>query len=501
MRRGWAVLLAAAALTGVAAIALDRIFPPDLARYATRSLELRDAGGRTLHAALAADARWRLPARPEDVDPRYLSLLLAQEDRRFRSHRGVDPIALGRAVWQFVTHRHIFSGGSTLTMQVARLLMPHRHTVAGKLVEMARAVQLETRYGKSDILAMYLTLAPFGGNIEGIRAASLSYFEHEPLRLSDGEAALLVALPQSPTRLRPDRHPERAVAAARRVLARAGLDPDTLRSLSTARHALPALTPHLAQRLAGKPIPVATTLEAPLHMAVAALIKREKPWLGGRADLAALVVRNSDRAVLAYLGGADYFGPGGMVDMVRARRSPGSALKPFIYGLAFDDAVIIPETLIEDAPLRIGDYAPQNFDRDFHGTVTVREALQQSYNLPVVAILDRIGPARFCAALAQTGVRIALPHGTTVPGLPIALGGLAISLEDLAKLYVGLANGGEVGPLRLLDSDPMGPMTALLTRAAAQQIGDILRDTPRPDGFSPARPRPVAYKTGTSYSY
>jgi penicillin-binding protein 1C len=144
VRRGWAVLLAAAALTGVAAFALDRIFPPDLARYATRSLELRDAGGRTLHAALAADGRWRLSARPEDVDPRYLSLLLAQEDRRFWSHRGVDPIALGRAVWQFVTHRHIVSGGSTLTMQVARLLMAHRHTVAGKLVEMARAVQLET---------------------------------------------------------------------------------------------------------------------------------------------------------------------------------------------------------------------------------------------------------------------------------------------------------------------------------------------------------------------
>jgi penicillin-binding protein 1C len=501
VRRGWAIPLAAAALTGVAAIAIDRLFPPDLTRYATRSLELHDRGGRTLHVTLAADGRWRLPARPEDVDPRYLSLLLAQEDRRFWSHRGVDPIALGRAVAQLVTRRHIVSGGSTLTMQVARLLMPHRHTVAGKLVEMARAVQLERHYGKRDILAMYLTLAPFGGNLEGIRAASLTYFEHEPDRLSDGEAALLVALPQSPTRLRPDRHPERAVGAARRVLTRAGRDPDTVAAVSTARHPLPALTPHLAQRLAGKPSPVATTLEAPLQVAVAALLKREKPWFGGRADLAALVVRNADRAVLAYLGGADYFGPGGMVDMVRARRSPGSALKPFIYGLAFDDAVIVPETLIEDAPLRIGDYAPQNFDRDFHGTVTAREALQQSYNLPAVAILDRVGPARFCAALAQTGVRIGLPRGTAAPGLPIALGGLAISLEDLAKLYVALANGGEAGPLRLLDSDPMGSTTALLTRAAARQIGDILRDTPRPDGFAAVRPRSVAYKTGTSYGF
>jgi penicillin-binding protein 1C len=381
---------------------------------------------------------------------------------------------------------------------VARLLMPHPHTLAGKLVEIARAVQLEAHHGKRDILAMYLTLAPFGGNIEGIRAASLSYFEHEPIRLSDAEAALLVALPQSPTRLRPDRHPDRAAAAQRRILTRAGRNPDAIVSAPAARHRLPVLAPHLATRLAGRPGPVATTLEAPLQTAVEALAEREKRWFAGRADLAALVIRNADRAVLAYLGGAGYFGPGGMVDMVRARRSPGSALKPFIYGLALDDAVIVPETLIDDAPLRIGDYAPQNFDRDFHGVVTAREALQQSYNLPAVAILDRIGAVRFAGALAQAGARIALPRGAAVPGLPIALGGLAISLEDLAQLYVALADGGEAGPLRLSSSDPAGSTTALMTRAAAREIGGILRDTPRPDGVSSARPRAIAYKTGTS---
>ena len=501
MRRGGTILLAAAALTGAGTIALDHIFPPDLSRYASRSAELRDTDGRALHVALAADGRWRLPAQPENVDPRYLSLLLGQEDHRFWRHPGVDPIALGRAVWQFVLHRRVVSGGSTLTMQVARLLMPHRHDLAGKLLEIARAVQLEAHHSKRDILAMYLTLAPFGGNIEGIRAAALSYFEHEPARLSDAEAALLVALPQSPTRLRPDRHPERAAIAQRRVLARAGFDPDTIASASITRHPLPRLAPHLAQRLAGEPSPVVTTLQAPLQAAVEALAKREKPWFGGHADLAALVIRNADRAVLAYLGGADYYGPGGMVDMVRAKRSPGSALKPFIYGLAFDDAVVLPETLIDDVPLRIGDYAPQNFDRGFHGTVTAREALQQSYNLPAVAILSRVGPTRFVGALAQTGVRIALPQRTAAPGLPIALGGLAISLEDLTKLYVALADGGEAGPLRLTNSDPIGATTALMTRAAARQIGDILRDTPRPDGFSPARPRATAYKTGTSYGF
>ena len=501
VRRGAGIALAAAALAGAMLTALDRLLPLDLTRYTTRSPELRDHSGALVHVALTPDGMWRLPARLEDVGPRYLSLLIAKEDHRFWHHPGVDPLALTRAAWQLTTRGHIVSGGSTLTMQVARLLMPHRHDVVGKLIEMARALQLEAHYSKRDILAMYLTLAPFGGDIEGVRAASLSYFGHEPATLSEDEAALLVALPQSPTRLRPDRHREPAIAAARHVLRRAGVDPAEIGALAVARHPLPALAPHLAARLAGIAGPVQTTLDLSLQSAVEALAQREKPWLGAHADMAALVVRNADRAVLAYLGGADYFGPGGMVDMVRARRSPGSTLKPLIYGIAFDDALLVPDTLIDDVPIRIGDYAPHDFDREFHGTVTAREALQQSYNLPAVEILNRIGPARFVAALTQGGVRIALPRGDATPGLPIALGGLAISLEDVVTLYTALADGGEVGPLRCLRSDPEGPTAALMTAASAQEIGDILRGTPRPDGFAPSNDRAIAYKTGTSYGF
>jgi penicillin-binding protein 1C len=369
-----AVLLGVAAVAAGALAALDRLFPPDLSRYAERSVELRDAQGVTLNVALTGDGKWRLAATPDHVSRRYLAMLLAKEDRRFWHHPGVDPFAVARAIGQLVAHGHVVSGGSTLTMQVARLLMPHRHDFAGKLIEAARAVQLELYYGKREILAMYLTLAPFGGNLEGVRAASLSYFQHEPDKLSDAEAALLVALPQSPTRLRPDRHPVRALAAAKHVLDHTG--PEASTAIAFTRHALPALAPHLAQRLALQPSPIETTLDAGLQKSVEALATREQPWLGGDADVAVLVVRNGDRAVLAYLGSGDYFGSGGMVDMVRARRSPGSALKPFIYGLAFDDAVILPDTLIDDLPLRIGNYAPRNFDRDFHGTVTARQALQ-----------------------------------------------------------------------------------------------------------------------------
>jgi penicillin-binding protein 1C len=215
--------------------------------------------------------------------------------------------------------------------------------------------------------------------------------------------------------------------------------------------------------------------------------------------MAVLVVRNQDRAVLAYLGSTDYYGSAGMVDMVRARRSPGSTLKPFIYGFAFDDTLITPDSLIEDQPLRLGDYAPRNFDGEFHGTVSAREALQQSYNLPAIELLDAIGPARFAALLNGAGVPLTMPRG--VASLPIALGGVGTTMEDLATLYVGLASGGKVGRLRLLDSDPLSPETAILTEAAAWQVGDILRGSPMPSDIARARARPISYKTGTSYGY
>lgn len=503
MRRRLAIAVCGALAATLAIVAADRIFPPDLSRYRAQSLEVLDAGGETLNVSLAPDGMWRLPASPGAVDPRYLKMLIATEDRRFWRHPGVDPLALGRAAWQLVTRGHIVSGGSTLTMQVARLLTPHRHDVAGKLFDIARALQLEAHYDKHRILAIYLTLAPFGGNIEGVRAASLIYFGHEPAALTDSEAALLVALPRSPTRLRPDRHFARAAAAAQRVLRRFAPSAPAQPLAAVTRHALPALAPHFAEHLREMPLsgPVRTTLDAPLQRSVEELLHRERRWLGDEAGIAALVVRNADRAVLAYVGGVDYFGPVGMVDMVRARRSPGSTLKPFIYGLAFDDALITPDTLIDDAPIRLGDYAPRNFDREFHGSVSAREALQQSYNLPAVELLNAIGPERFAAALRQAGARIELPGGAVKASLPIALGGVGISLEDLATLYAGLADQGMVAPLRYFPSDPERAGSPFATGEAADEIGEILRGAPLPDGIAPSRPRPVAYKTGTSYGF
>ena len=488
--------LAAAGLFAVIGFGLDRAFPPVLGRYDARATAVLDDRGRLLDAAPARDGAFRLATTMDDVDPAYLRLLLATEDARFWVHPGVDPLALLRASLQFATRGHVVSGGSTLTMQVARLLAPHRHTVAGKLLDIVRALQLEAHFSKRRILAMYLTLAPEGGAVEGIRAASLVWFGHEPAHLNTTEAALLVAVPRSPTRLRPDRHPTRTLAAMAAVLTRAG--PGAPPSLALpVFHPVPHLAPHLRGRLAGQA--VRTTLDGDLQRTAGDLAAREQPWLGDDADLAVLVVRNRDRAVRAYVGGTRYFGPDGMNDMLRAARSPGSTLKPFIYGLAFDDGLIQPGSELQDSRARLGDYAPLDFDRAFDGVVTAREALQQSRNLPAVELLEQIGAPRFVAALRQAGATLRLPRDAAAT-LPVALGGIAISPLDLGRLYAGLADGGRVRPLRLRDADPLAAGTPLLSEHAASQLGDILRGTPLPDGIARGTRR-IAYKTGTSYGF
>jgi penicillin-binding protein 1C len=496
--RGW---LVGPLVLLVAMAAADRAWPPDLSRLHNVSLAVEARDGSVLDFTTAPDGDYRLAADVGDVSPNYVSMLLRAEDQRFWWDPGVDPLAMGRAIWQLVSRGHVVSGGSTITMQVARLLAPHRHNVAGKFLDMARAIQLTAHYSKRQILAMYLTLAPYGGNIEGVRAASLLYFGKEPIELTEAQAALLVALPRSPERLRPDRQLAQAVTAAGRVLARTGHSGVASADLARlARRPAPALAPHLAARLRGEGFAglVQTTLDAQLQAELVVLEARETAWMDPDADMSALVVENRSRRILAYLGGRNYFGPAGMVDMVRARRSPGSALKPFIYGIAMDDSLIVPETMIEDTPMDLGGYAPRDFDGSFAGMVTAREALQQSYNLPAVQLLRAIGAARFVAQLRGAGAVLTQP-GNKAASLPVALGGLGISLQDLAMLYTGLADAGQVGPIGFL---PAANQTTvpLMTGEAAAELGDILRGSPLPDGVAPPA-RPIAYKTGTSYGF
>jgi len=478
------------------------------------STSIIDRNGKLLRAYAMADGRWRLPADAKTaVDPGYLKLLFAYEDRRFLEHRGVDPLALGRAAFQLITSGHIVSGGSTITMQLARLMEPRRErSISAKLRQMVRAIEIERQLSKDQILDLYLALAPFGGNLEGVRAASIAYFGKEPKRLSLAESALLVALPQSPETRRLDRHPDVARVARDRVLERMVeehrvSEDDAVQAKAVAvpqlRKAMPILAPHSADAAmaAMKDMPVIKlTLDASLQKTLEALARDRAIAQGPNISVAMIAVDNESGDVLARVGSSDYFDErrAGQVDMTRALRSPGSTLKPFIYGLAFEDGFVHPESLIDDRPIRFGSYAPENFDMTFQGTVPVRKALQLSLNVPAIALLDRVGASRLSSRLKQAGGNLVLPKDEA-PGLAMGLGGVGVTLQDLAQLYAGLARLGTTRPLRdiVVAKDERDSMR-LMDQAAAWQVGNVLIGTPPPENGVHNR---IAFKTGTSYGY
>jgi penicillin-binding protein 1C len=499
-----------------AALALDRLFPPDLSRYRQQSTEVVDANGRLLRAFTTSDGKWRLKTAADDVDPLYLALLKAYEDRRFDAHWGVDPLAVLRAASQWIDRGRIVSGASTLSMQAARLLEPRPRSLLTKVVQSARALQLEWRYSKRDILAIYLTLAPMGGNLEGVRAASFAYFGKEPKHLSAAEAALLVAIPQSPERRRPDRSAAAAQTGRDRVLRRglehavidqALLDMAMSRRVPGRRLGMPMHAPHLSAWLAGQSpaTTVPTTLRFELQSALNRLVAEERAQLADKAQIAMVVVDNRTGGVVAWLGGTDFFGRAGQVDLVRAHRSPGSALKPLIYAMAFDDRALHPESVVEDVAVRFKDWLPRNFDRDHQGAVTVRRALQQSLNVPAVLALEKVGPQRFLATLRAAGASPGLPVGDAGNSLGIALGSASLSPLEMAGLYSGLASGGQFAPPIVRRDQPRPSPVPLVGAAAVWYVTDILVDAPLPDGFAslpPAlRERRIAYKTGTSAGF
>jgi penicillin-binding protein 1C len=487
--------------------------PLDLAASREGSTIVVDRNGRLLRPFTRPDGRWRLPATTHDVDPRYLEMLVAYEDGRFYDHRGVDPRALIRAGAQWLGRGHVVSGGSTLTMQVARLIEPRgERTLAAKLRQIARALEIERAVGKEGALDRYLTLAPFGGNLEGVRAASLAYFGKEPLRLTIAEAALLVALPQSPEARRPDRFPAAGRAARDRVLDRAAargiISADDAMAakcepVPQARLAFPSLAAHAAEEAVAADPQAKTirlSIDARLQARLEALLKESVARLGAKLSAAMVVIDNGTGEIRTRIGAASYDDASrdGAIDMSRSPRSPGSALKPFIYALAFEQGLAHPETVLFDRPMRYGAYAPQNFNLGYEGTVTARKALQQSLNLPAIEVLADVGPATFLARLHGAGAEIALPKDTPI-GLAIGLGGLGITLTDLARLYAGFARGGEAPALieRLGDPPVIGPRR-VTDPVAAYYIDDILRGAPPPANALKGR---IAFKTGTSYGF
>jgi penicillin-binding protein 1C len=487
-------------------LALDRLFPPDLARYHAAGIEVLDREGRILSTLPAPGGIWRLRTDAADVPPHLRAMLVAAEDRRFRAHPGVDPLALARAAFQWIRAGRVVSGGSTLTMQAARLLEPRPRTIRSKAIEVFRALQLEARFSKDEILGIWLTLAPQGGNLEGLQAGSLAWFGRAPATLDAADSALLIALARRPEALRPDRHAEAArrardavllaraagaggVTAAERAGALAAAVPDR-------RRPMPRLAPHLARELARDAPPgarIRTTLDHDLQRAAERVASEALPALPGRAALALVIADLETREVRALVGGA--FGEearAGSLDLTRAVRSPGSALKPFLYALAFEQGVVRPESVLADLPLRFGSYAPENFDRGFAGRVTAADALRQSLNLPAVALLHEVGPLRFASLLKASGAPPRLPPGAE-PSLPLALGGAGMTLRGMVALYAMLGDAGRAAPL-LTEPQPSGERPEVLApRAAAEAAGVLVQR------FPGGGPGGVAWKTGTSW--
>lgn len=492
----------------------DRAYPPPLPEQLTVSTEVRDRDGQLLRAFATPDGRWRLATSTGEVDHKLPDMLIAYEDKRFYDHEGIDALALLRAAGQFATNGRIVSGGSTLSMQVARLIEPRQsRSLWAKARQLFRAVQIERRLSKKEILDRYLTLAPYGGNLESVRAASLAWFGKEPRVLSVSEAALLVSLPQLPERRRPDRNPQNARNARDRVLDRmvlAGVldqseaERAKLEALPTTRLALPLLAPHLSETALRRD-PVATThsltVKAAMQRNLETVAREEAAKLGQRLSVAIVMADARSGEILASVGSSDFFDASrfGWIDMTKIVRSPGSTLKPFIYGLAFEQGLVAQETMIEDRPADFNGYRPKNFDMGYQGDVSVRTALQLSLNVPAVRLLDAVGPLRLTGRFKQAGVTAQLPKDEPT-GLAIALGGVGMTLRDLVLIYTGLANFGK--PRALRDGtekvEPEQPAQNILDARATWQVGDMLSGILPPSG---AKRRGVAYKTGTSYGY
>ncbi len=507
------LVLVLAGITALAALLLlDRMMPlPSITPDAACVVTARD---RTpLRAFAAQNGIWRYPVNTSEVSELYLQALITYEDRWFYTHPGVNPVSLARAWYQNLKAGRTVSGGSTLTMQAARLIDPCPRTIGGKIWQIFRALQLEWHYSKDQILSFYLNHAPFGSNIEGVQAAAFTWLGKSSAEVSHAEAALLAVLPQAPSRFRPDRHPKRAKAARDKVLDRLlafGVWPeDTVREAKmepvvSFRAGTPVIAPLLARLLhsenPGKEL-ISTCIDYDLQLHCRDIVAGYTQNLPKEQSAAVLAVNHKTLEVPVYIGSADFFDDRryGHVDMIRAARSPGSTLKPFVYGLAMDRGLIHSHSLLSDTPRYKKDYDPGNFSSGFTGPVSAAAALQMSLNVPAVQVLEAYGPRPFFDRLRHGMARLEL-NGQ--PNLSIILGGMGTDLESLVTLYTALARQGLSAKPRFTPGE-MIQERYVMSPGAAWIIHEILtRPLPGYEGISRLSTRvPVAWKTGTSYGF
>ncbi|AQG82578.1 penicillin-binding protein 1C [Spirosoma montaniterrae] len=523
VKRLWRKRLTKAVLTTFSLfLLLDLLFPLNTRVPYSTLIISRD--GQILHAFLSRDDKWRMYAELPEITPTLRNAILFKEDKYFYYHPGFNPVAMLRAAGRNLLTGRRTSGASTITMQTVRLLEPRKRTYLSKAIELFRAIQLEWHYSKDEILQLYLNLIPYGGNIEGLKSASLLYFGKPPQLLSLAELTTLTIIPNRPSSLRLGHSNARIVQERNRWLTRfrtAGLYNDATiadaltEPLTAYRREAPQQAPHLARRLRtdhpDTPI-VRASVRADAQATAERIVQNYANRLRGLAihNAAVLIVDNATREIVAYVGSADFRNAfdGGQVDGVRAVRSPGSALKPLLYGLAFDAGIITPKTKLADVPTNFSGYEPDNYDRRFNGPVTAEFALANSLNIPAVALLNELGTSSFVSALGKAGF-VSVKKQAKDLGLSLVLGGCGVTLEEMTRLYVGLANGGQVKPIHLTASSATkevpasGAEETVLSPEATYLVTQTLVQITRPDlpnNFDNSYHLPrIAWKTGTSY--
>jgi len=493
-------------------VVLDLLFPLPGKKEFSKEIHAKD--GTLLTAYLTSDDKWRLRTELEEVSPELIKAIIEKEDSWFYWHGGINPIALFRAAYKNLTTGETQLGASTITMQVARMLEPKKRTYFNKLAEMFRALQLEIKYSKEEILELYLILLPFGGNIEGVKSASYIYFNRPPKKLSLAQSIMLAVIPNDPNNLRLDRSTEEIIKKRNywikkfkqeKIFATADLKDALDEPVEKNRFAIPVSAPHFSQYIKdnfGGDI-LNTMLDLSIQQTAENILLRNvrRVFYKGITNGAVLVIDNKNSSVVAYCGSADFFDEGsfGQVNGVTAIRSPGSTLKAALYAYAFDDGNLTPQMKFADIPTDFHGYQPENYDLKFYGNVSTEFALVNSLNIPAVKLLEQVGMNNFIVFLQNSGLNQIQKQKSKL-GLSLILGGCGTNLQELTRLFSAFARKGKLYPLNFISTENEGEQ--IFSEASSYLIANILSGTNRSDiaDLSNYSKLPkFAWKTGTSY--
>lgn len=494
---------------------LNYIFP--LHYTPNYSTLIYDSKGKVIHAFLSPDDKWRFKTEQHEISTNLKKVFLNKEDKWFYYHFGVNPFSIFRATFNNLVYRKRTSGASTITMQIARMLQPKQRTYSNKLVEIFRAIQLEMKFTKDELFEIYINKVPYGGNIEGVKAASLIFFNKSPEHLSLGELTALSLIPNRPSSLRLGINNIEIEAVRNKWLNRfekeklflkPSIDDAKLESIKAERRDLPRFAPHFSNRFRNTvSYNIHTTINLEQQRKCESLVKDYINTLRykGIQNAAAMVIENSTGKVIAYIGSADFNNnaDAGQVDGIRAVRQPGSTLKPLLYGLCFDEGIFTPKTIIADVSSNFDGYVPENYDSKFHGNVSVEYALENSLNIPAVKALNILGKEKMILALKQCGFSSITKNEKRL-GLSLILGGCGVTLEEISNLFRTIANKGVYTPIHYIENTKTtAQKDTILTASATFMLSEILSKIARPDlpvnwESSKKLPR-IAWKTGTSY--